>query len=189
MYAWPKFHGSSPYSFWENDLNAKTQQKFTLPPTTQEKQYICLASALQVRQKLIEYMPLCWSWHFSNFWSRTLIFYTLSVFHVLTSLKMVVLWCIYFWQSYAPFLFCIKHTMGVYFSITITTGALILNWWIDHKVSKTTFFSCPSALYLQSYALFQNMKWKFVLKNLEILFVLGCSYLAYCLGLRSRSPD
>ena len=23
MYAWPKFHGSSPYSFQENDLNTK----------------------------------------------------------------------------------------------------------------------------------------------------------------------
>ena len=27
MYAWPKFHGSSPYSFWENDLYAKTWKK------------------------------------------------------------------------------------------------------------------------------------------------------------------
>ena len=25
MYAWPKIHGSSPYSFRENDLNAKTR--------------------------------------------------------------------------------------------------------------------------------------------------------------------
>ena len=45
MYAWPKFHGPSPYSFRENDLNTK---KFTPPPTTTtttppEKQYICLA--------------------------------------------------------------------------------------------------------------------------------------------------
>ena len=48
------FHGSSPYSFRENYLNTK---KFTLPPppmttmTTPEKQYICLASASQARQK------------------------------------------------------------------------------------------------------------------------------------------
>ena len=58
MYAWPKFHGSSPYSFWENDLNTK---KFTPPPqppptpkkttTPPEKQYICHTSASQVRQK------------------------------------------------------------------------------------------------------------------------------------------
>ena len=51
MYAWPKFHGSSPYSLSENDLNTK---KFTPPPpttTTPEKQYICLASASQARQK------------------------------------------------------------------------------------------------------------------------------------------
>ena len=27
MYAWPMFHGSGPYSFWENDLNANTQHK------------------------------------------------------------------------------------------------------------------------------------------------------------------
>ena len=27
MYAWPKFHGSSPYSLWENDLNAKNSKK------------------------------------------------------------------------------------------------------------------------------------------------------------------
>ena len=49
MYAWPKFHGSSPYSFRENDLNAK---KFMPPPL--EKQYIlvCLASATQARQKI-----------------------------------------------------------------------------------------------------------------------------------------
>ena len=24
MHAWPKFHGSSPYNFWENDLNTKS---------------------------------------------------------------------------------------------------------------------------------------------------------------------
>ena len=55
MYAWPKFHGSSSNSFRENDLNTK---KFTPPPTTTttttttpEKQYICLASASQARQK------------------------------------------------------------------------------------------------------------------------------------------
>ena len=23
MYTWPKIHDSNPYSFWENDLNAK----------------------------------------------------------------------------------------------------------------------------------------------------------------------
>ena len=55
MYAWPKFHGSSPYCFRENDLNTK---KFTPQPTTTtptprpEKQYICLTSASQARQKL-----------------------------------------------------------------------------------------------------------------------------------------
>ena len=54
MYAWPKFHGSSPYGFRENDLNTK---KLTPPPPTTtttpppEKQYICLASASQARQK------------------------------------------------------------------------------------------------------------------------------------------
>ena len=54
MYALPKFHGSSPYSFRENDLNTI---KFTPPPptttttTTPEKQYICLASASRARQK------------------------------------------------------------------------------------------------------------------------------------------
>ena len=52
MYAWSKFHGSSPYSFRENDLNI---EKFTPPTTTTttppEKQYICLASASQARQK------------------------------------------------------------------------------------------------------------------------------------------
>ena len=54
IYAWPKFHGSSPYTFWANDLNAKTRQKFTLLTTTLslEKQYICLTSASQARQKL-----------------------------------------------------------------------------------------------------------------------------------------
>ena len=44
MYARPKFHGSSSYSFRENDLNI---EKFTPPPpttttTTPEKLYICL---------------------------------------------------------------------------------------------------------------------------------------------------
>ena len=28
MYAWPTFYGSSPYKFWENDLNVKTQNEF-----------------------------------------------------------------------------------------------------------------------------------------------------------------
>ena len=51
MHAWPKFLGSSPCTFRENDLNTK---KFTPPTTTTtmtpEKQYIYLASALQARQ-------------------------------------------------------------------------------------------------------------------------------------------
>ena len=29
MYAWLKFHSSSPHSFWENDLNAETRQKIS----------------------------------------------------------------------------------------------------------------------------------------------------------------
>ena len=30
MYSCPKFYGSSPYNFRENDLNAKTQQNFAV---------------------------------------------------------------------------------------------------------------------------------------------------------------
>ena len=59
MYAWPKFHGSSPYSFRENDLNTKKFTPPTTPPptttTTPEKQYICLASASQARQKHVHF--------------------------------------------------------------------------------------------------------------------------------------
>ena len=75
MYAWPKFHGSSPYSFRENDLNTK---KFTQPqpPMTSmsmpEKQYICLASASQARQKLC-LLEKC-SQGFSKIWPSDLVF-------------------------------------------------------------------------------------------------------------------
>ena len=56
MCARPKFHGSSPYSSSENELNAKKMtilHKFKritpTPTTTTEKKYICLASSLQAR--------------------------------------------------------------------------------------------------------------------------------------------
>ena len=52
MYADPSFIALA-LSFRENDLNTK---KFTPPPTTTpppEKQYICLASASQARQKKV----------------------------------------------------------------------------------------------------------------------------------------
>ena len=53
MYAWPKFHGSGPYSFWENDLNANTQQKFT------KSCFIFVQSFMKISQRVSELL----SWH------------------------------------------------------------------------------------------------------------------------------
>ena len=51
MYAWPKFHGFSPYNLWENDQNTKKNYAVADDDNDAEKQYICLASASQARQK------------------------------------------------------------------------------------------------------------------------------------------
>ena len=57
MYAWPKFHGSSPYSFWDNNLNTKTPRK--LPKSMNRKKlvktvdlwlsYVCFSRCLHDR--------------------------------------------------------------------------------------------------------------------------------------------
>ena len=71
MYAWPKFHGSSPYNFWENDLNEKLHKNLPNQWTLKNRSRLNIDGSFELRS------PRCthdWSFMASpySFWKNDL---------------------------------------------------------------------------------------------------------------------